>query len=327
MTTRLHRLRATPALRDLVREHRLHPHHFIQPLFVTDDPSLAGEIPELPGVRRWLVEDVAAQVQRIAAVGVRGVLLFGVPQFKDASGSQAWAQDGPVCRAIRDLEPMSRDIAVIADVCLCQYTEHGHCGLLDESGRILNDQTLEVLGAASVAYAAAGASLVAPSGMMDGAVNAIRSALDDAAFEHVGILSYAVKHASALYAPFRGAARSAPVHGDRRTHQLDPANARQALREAELDFQEGADILMVKPALTNLDTLVRLRQRHPTAMLAAYEVSGEYIMLHSAAQRGLLDERSASLELLTAIKRAGADVIVTYRACQAAQWLAEDASC
>lgn len=323
---RMRRLRSSPALRDLVREHRLHPHDFIQPLFVTDDVSLAGEIAELPGVHRWFVDDLQREVERIISAGVRGVLIFGVPQQKDASGSEAWADDGVVCSAIRIIAGMSRDIAIFADVCLCQFTDHGHCGVLDDDGRILNDQTLDAISAASVAYAQAGAAMVAPSGMMDGAVGAIRAALDDAGFEDTGILSYAVKHASALYGPFRGAARSAPAHGDRKTHQLDPANARQALREAELDLNEGADILMVKPALTNLDTLARLRQHLPTAILAAYEVSGEYVMLQAAAERGLLDERRTALEMLTAIKRAGADIIITYRAMQAAKWIREEES-
>lgn len=322
---RMRRLRSSPAMRDLVREHRLHPHDLVEPLFVTDDPDLAGEIPELPGVRRRLVDDVAAEVARIHAAGIRGVLLFGVPRHKDASGSGASADDGVVCEAIRAIRSAGHDLAVLADVCLCQYTEHGHCGVLDADGRILNDETLEVLAEASLAYARAGASMVAPSGMMDGAVGAIRTGLDEAGFEDTGILAYSVKHASALYAPFRDAARSAPAAGDRATHQLDPANARQALREAELDLAEGADILMVKPALTNLDTLAILRARHPAAILAAYEVSGEYVMLEAAAERGLLDPRRVGLELLTAMKRAGADLIVTYRARRAAAWLREGA--
>ena len=319
------RLRSTLALRDLFRETRLHPADLVAPVFVTDATDLAVDAESLPGLRRHHVDSVVDAVAAVTETGVRAVLLFGVPGRKDDVGSGAWATDGVVPRAIRAVRDARIDVSIFADVCLCQYTTHGHCGLVAD-GRILNDTTLEAIGKASVAYAAAGASVVAPSGMMDGSVATIRHALDGAGLAHVGILAYTVKHASALYGPFRDAARSSPVAGDRRSHQLDPANANEALREAAADVAEGADVLMVKPALTNLDTLVRLRQAHPGTPLAAYEVSGEYAMVRAAAARGWLSEREAALEALVAIKRAGADLIVTYRAVEAARWIRDGGS-
>ena len=316
------RLRSTPALRDLMRETRLHAHDLVAPLFVTDSPALVGPIESLPGVRRYHVDEIAAAVGEAVSTGIRAVILFGIPAGKDDVGSAAWRDDGVIVRAIRAVRGAHADLAIIADVCLCQYTTHGGCSVL-VGGEASNDETLVRLANASVAYAAAGASLVAPSGMMDGAVSSIRYALDRNGHGGVGILSYAVKHASAFYGPFRDAARSAPSAGNRASHQLDPANAREALREAASDVAEGADIIMVKPALTNLDTLVRLRDAHPTTPLAAYEVSGEYAMLQAAVDRGWLDERAASLETLTAIKRAGAELIITYRATKVARWLSE----
>jgi porphobilinogen synthase len=315
-------LRATAALRDLFRETRVHAHDLIAPIFVTDETALAGPIESLPGVERHHLDAMVDTLGAVAETGVRGVILFGVPGRKDDDGSPAWDDDGVVPRAIRAVRSSGIDIAIVADVCLCQYTTHGHCGVLSDR-HILNAATLVALARASVAYASAGASFVAPSGMMDGAVANIRQALDDGAWHDVGILAYAVKHASALYAPFREAARSTPSIGDRRSHQLDPANAREALRETASDEFEGADVLMVKPALTNLDTLARLRQAHPTTPLAAFEVSGEYAMLQAAVERGWLVEQTAAMETLTAIKRAGADLIVTYRATTAARWLRE----
>jgi porphobilinogen synthase len=289
---------------------------------VTDDPRLAGVVETLPGVVRHGVDAVVDAVGAVAETGVRGVILFGVPGQKDDVGSPAWDDDGVIPRAIRAICEADIDVAVVADVCLCQYTTHGHCGVVSNR-RILSDATLDALVRASLAYARAGATFVAPSGMMDGAVARIRHALDEGGRDDVGILAYAVKHASALYAPFRDAARSAPVNGDRRTHQLDPANRREALREAASDLTEGADVLMVKPALTNLDTLARLRHAHPATPLAAFEVSGEYAMLQAAVERGWLVEQQAVMETLTAIKRAGADLIVTYRAAAVARWLHE----
>lgn len=318
------RLRLTPSLRNLFRESRLHPQDLVAPLFVTDDHSLCGPVPNGPGLDRHHVDDLADVVGELAATGVGGVLLFGIPGRKDSLGTSAWETDGVVAQAIRGIRKTAHDLVIIADVCLCQYTTHGHCGVLT-GGRIDNDATLELLARASATYGRAGAHLVAPSGMMDGAVGAIRQTLDADDLSDVGILAYSIKHASALYGPFRDVARSTPASGDRRSHQLDPANAREALREATADRREGADVLMVKPALTNLDTLVRLRLAHPDVPLAAYEVSGEYAMLRAAAERGWLDERATSLELLAAIKRAGADIIVTYRAAQAATWIREGA--
>jgi porphobilinogen synthase len=305
-----------------VRETRIHPHDLVAPVFVTDSPSLVGPIDTLPDVRRYHVDEVGITVEEIVRSGIRAVILFGVPAAKDEVGSAAWRADGVIVRAIRAVRQAQPDLVVIADVCLCQYTTHGQCSVLVD-GIPSNDETLPRLAEASVAYAAAGATLVAPSGMMDGAVSAIRHALDERGHGDVGILSYAVKHASAFYGPFRDAARSAPSTGNRESHQLDPANAREALREAASDVAEGADIIMVKPALTNLDTLVRLRNAHPAMPLAAYEVSGEYAMLRAAADRGWLNERAAALESLTAIKRAGADLIITYRAAQIARWVRE----
>lgn len=323
--TRHRRLRRTRAVRDLLREQRLHPHDFVAPVFVTDSDTLASPVVTLPGVVRHHLRDVVPAVRAIAESGVRAVLLFGVPEYKDDEGSGAWDANGVVPSTIRAIREAGIDITVAADVCLCQYTTHGHCGD-PVNGFITNDTTLDAIARASVAYAAAGADLVSPSGMMDGAVRAIRHALDAAAHHDIGILSYAVKHASALYGPFRDAAQSKPAYGDRRTHQLDAANAREALREVASDIDEGADVIMVKPALTNLDTLVRLRAQHPTVPLAAFEVSGEYAMLEAASANGWLDGRAVALEMLTAIKRAGADIIITYRAATVARWLREDAA-
>jgi porphobilinogen synthase len=322
--SRHRRLRATAPLRDLFREQRVHSHDLIAPLFVTDDRTLAGPLGALPGVYRHHIDGIVDAAGEIAASGVRGVILFGVPGRKDEVGSGAWDEEGVVTRSIRAIRAAGIDLAIVADVCLCQYTTHGHCGVLAD-GRVINDETLVLLARTSAAYAAAGASLVAPSGMMDGAVGAIRQSLDADGFGDVGILAYAVKHASALYGPFREAARSTPAVGDRRSYQLDPANGREALREAATDLAEGADVIMVKPALTNLDTLVRLRLAHPGTPLAAYEVSGEYAMVQAAAAQGWLHERDASLEILTAIKRAGADLIITYRAVAATRWIREGA--
>ena len=320
--SRHRRLRQSAALRDLMRETRLHPHDLVAPIFVTDASSLVGPIENLPGIRRYSVDEVATAIDEIVSSGVRAIILFGVPAEKDDVGSSAWRADGVIVRAIRAVREAHADVVIIADVCLCQYTTHGQCSVLVD-GKPSNDETLPRLAEASVAYAAAGATLVAPSGMMDGAVSAIRYALDETGHNDVGILAYTVKHASAFYGPFRDAARSAPSAGNRESHQLDPANAREALREAEADVAEGADIIMVKPALTNLDTLVRLRSAHPNIPLAAYEVSGEYAMQRAAVDRGWLSERPAALESLTAIKRAGADLIITYRAAQVAHWLRE----
>lgn len=321
--TRHTRLRATPALRNLLRETTLAPRALVAPIFVTDEDALVGPVHDLPGVRRHSLRELPGEVAAIVAEGVGGILLFGVPGEKDADGSGAWASGGVVVSALRAIRAAQPHVAIIADVCRCQFTPDGHCGI-HRNGRIDTEASADWIARASLACAAAGASLVAPSGMIDGAVGRMRRALDAGQHHHVGILSYAVKHASALYGPFRAAARSTPPAGDRRAHQLDPANSREALREAASDVAEGADILMVKPALTNLDTLVRLRAAHPHVPLAAFEVSGEFAMVRAAAERGWLDERSVALEALTAIVRAGADLVVTYRATAVARWLRDE---
>lgn len=323
-TERPQRLRASPALRELWRERHLRPGNLIAPFFVTDEWNLTGPLEGLPGIRRHHVDDAAGAAHDIAAAGVRGIIVFGVPGAKDDVGSGAWDENGVVARSIRAIRGTGIDLVLAADVCLCQYTTHGHCGVMIDD-HIAGDATTAALARTSVAYARAGATLVAPSGMIDGSVGAIRRALDDEGFIDVGILAYTVKHASALYGPFRDAARSAPSSGDRRSHQLDPSNAREAARVASAHVAEGADVLMVKPALTNLDTLARLRLRYPDIPLAAFAVSGEYAMVHAAAGRGWLNERETVLELLTAIQRAGADVIITYHAVAAAQWIREGA--
>jgi porphobilinogen synthase len=306
-----------------VRETRLAIEQLVCPMFVVENPGDAGEVASMPGVRRHTLEALGPEIEKLAALGIPAVLLFGIPAHKDAHGTQAWAEDGIICRAIACIKKSCPDLAVIADTCLCEYTDHGHCGIVRD-GEVVNDETLDVLARVATAYAAAGADLVAPSGMMDGMVGAIRRALDTVGFSHVGILSYAVKYASAFYGPFRDAAACAPQFGDRRSHQMDPANVREALAEAELDLAEGADLLMVKPALPYLDVLRRLRARFPAARLAAYQVSGEYSMIKAAAARGWLDERQVALETLTAIQRAGADVIITYFAPDVARWLRGD---
>ncbi len=275
----------------------------------------------MPGVEQLSVDRLAGEARELAALGVKAVLLFGIPSAKDPHGSESFAEDGVVQQAIRALKDASPELVVVTDVCMCEYTDHGHCGLLDAEGDVLNDETLEVLGRIAVSHGEAGADVVAPSGMIDGMVGAIRGALDGEGAAGVAILSYAVKYASAFYGPFREAAEGAPAFGDRRSHQMDPANAREALREVALDVEEGADALMVKPALGYLDVVRSVRERFPELPLAAYNVSGEYAMVKAAAANGWLDERAVVLEVLTGIRRAGADLVVTYHAKDAATWL------
>ncbi|HEX4746065.1 MAG TPA: porphobilinogen synthase [Gaiellaceae bacterium] len=315
------RLRRTAALRDLVRETTLEPSDFVCPLFVVPGDDVRNPVSSMPGVDQLSVDRLAGEAHELAALGVKAVLLFGIPRSKDAVGGESYADHGVVQQAIHALKDASPELVVMTDVCLCEYTDHGHCGLLDDSGDILNDETLEVLGRIAVSHAEAGADVVAPSGMLDGMVGAIRAALDGDGFHGVAILSYAVKYASAFYGPFREAAEGTPAFGDRRTHQMDPANAREALREAALDVAEGADALMVKPALGYLDIVRSVRERFPELPLAAYNVSGEYAMVKAAAANGWLDERAVVLEALTGIRRAGADLVVTYHAKDAAAWL------
>ena len=334
MTARPRRLRSSAALRRLVRETRLDPGRLIYPLFVTDAATAAQPIPSMPGISQWPVRDVAREAREAASLGVGAVLLFGIPATKDAAGSGSYDPDGVVQRAVRHLKGAIPDLLVITDVCLCEYTDHGHCGLLNGSGAaaqnphlpddyVLNDETVAVLARIAVSHAEAGADIVAPSAMLDGMVGGIRSALDRACFANLPILSYSAKYASALYGPFRDAAQGAPRHGDRQSHQMDVANAREALYESALDVAEGADLLMVKPALPYLDVVRATRDRFPDQVLAAYNVSGEYAMVKAAAERGWIDERRAVLEILTGIHRAGADLIITYHAKDAARWLRE----
>jgi porphobilinogen synthase len=309
-------MRRTGALRALVRETRLDLDDFVMPLFV-GPATLRND--ELPPLGRFSVEDLTGEVEELVRLGIAAVILFGVPEEKDDEGSGAYDSDGIVQRALRELRPRFPELVLMTDVCLCEYTAHGHCGLI-EDGEVQNDATLELLGRTAVSHAEAGADVVAPSDMMDGRVAALREALDDAGFEQTPIVSYAAKYASAFYGPFREAAESTPAFGDRRGYQMDPANVREALRECEQDVAEGADVLMIKPAMPNLDVIRAVREDfdHP---VAAYNVSGEYAMLKAAAAKGWLEERQAAVESLTAIKRAGADFIVSYWAKELAGWL------
>jgi porphobilinogen synthase len=321
-TTRPRRLRATPALRRMVRETTLAPDDFIYPLFVVHGQGVRREIKSMPGICQLSADQAAAEAREAAGLGIPSVILFGVPAVKDAVGSENFSAGGVVQQAIRAIKAALPDLIVVADVCMCEYTDHGHCGIVRD-GEIANDATLEILQKAALSYARAGADVVAPSGMMDGMVGAIRSALDGGGFVNVSILSYAIKYASAFYGPFREAAEGAPKFGDRKTHQMDPANAREALRELALDVEEGADLVMVKPALPYLDIIRRVREACHLPV-AAYNVSGEYAMVKAAAANGWLDERAVVLELLTGIKRAGADLILTYHAKDAARWLSAE---
>ena len=321
---RFRRLRRSERLRRLVRETALSPSDFVYPLFVVHGQDVREEISCMPGQYHLSLDRLAAEAEELRSLGVPAVLLFGLPAAKDDAGSEAYADDGIVQQAVRALKSADRELVVITDVCLCEYTSHGHCGIVVD-GEVDNDGTLKLLARTAVSHARAGADLVAPSDMMDGRVAAIRSALDEAGFADTPIMAYAAKYASAFYGPFREAAESAPQFGDRRGYQMDPANAREALREIEADITEGADIVMVKPALAYLDVLWRARQRFDLP-LAAYNVSGEYAMVHAAARNGWLDGRRVTLEVLAAIKRAGADIIITYHAKEAARWLADEAA-
>ena len=318
--TRMRRLRQTPVLRDLVRETRLSPADLVMPVFVQEGLGAPAPIAAMPGISRLSVSGAVAEAGEVAALGIPAVLLFGIPADKDGEGSGAWDEDGIVQQAARAIKAAHPGLLVIADLCLCEYTSHGHCGLLDAEGRVVNDATLELLARTAVSQARAGADVIAPSDMMDGRVGAIRRALDEEGFGDVPILAYSAKFASAFYGPFREAAGSAPAAGDRRGYQLDPANAREALREAQLDVEEGADVIMVKPALPYLDVIRRIADATGLPV-AAYSVSGEYAMVKAAAAAGWLDERAAVLESLTSIRRAGADIVISYHAKDAARWL------
>ena len=319
LTRRLRRLRRTEAIRGLVRETRLSAESLVYPLFVCEGEGVRREVGSMPGVFQLSVDEAVREAAAARADGVPAVLLFGLPARKDAAGTLASDPEAPVQAAVRALKREVPGLVAITDVCLCEYTSHGHCGLLDGE-EILNDATVEVLVQAALSHAVAGADFVAPSDMMDGRVGAIRAALDGRGFDGVGIMSYAAKYCSAFYGPFRDAAGSAPQFGDRRSHQMDPANVEEALREVAQDVEEGADIVMVKPALAYLDVIAKVKERFglPTA---AYHVSGEYAMLKAAAANGWIDERRAMIETLTAIRRAGADIIITYYAREAARLL------
>jgi porphobilinogen synthase len=317
--TRLRRLRRTGRLRSLVRETRLDLDDFVMPLFVRPGEGVVNALEGLPGIAQRSVDELVRETEALVALGVSAVILFGIPEEKDDDASGAYDDDGIVQRALRELRPRFPELTLATDVCLCEYTAHGHCGVLD-SDEVDNDRSLELLVRTSVSHAEAGADTVCPSDMMDGRVGAIRAGLDDAGFEQIPIVSYAAKYASAFYGPFREAAESTPSFGDRRGYQLDPANVREALRECELDVQEGADALLVKPALPYLDVLRAARERFELPV-GAYNVSGEYAMLKAAAKSGWLDERRAALESLLAIKRAGADFVVSYWTRELAEWL------
>lgn len=319
--TRMRRLRAGEAIRRLVRETELDPGDLIYPVFVTGGEGVREPIEAMPGIYRYSVDTLLEHLGEVVPLGIPAVLLFGVTAAKDAAASRAYDPEGEVQRAVRAVKGAFPELLVITDVCLCGYTDHGHCGVV-RHGTVLNDKTLELLAKTAVSHARAGADLVAPSDMMDGRVGHIRDALDERGFAHVGILAYAAKYASAFYGPFREAAGSAPRFGDRRSYQMDPGNAREALREIELDIAEGADIVMVKPALAYLDVIRWARDTFDVP-LAAYNVSGEYALVKAAAERGWVDERAVVLEMLTAIRRAGADMIITYFAPEAARWLKE----
>jgi porphobilinogen synthase len=314
--TRLRRLRRTGALRSLVRETRLDLEDFVLPVFVAPEP-LRNDA--LPALSRVTLEELADEAEECASLGVRALLLFGLPEEKDEHGSGAWDDDGIVQQALRAVRARVPGVVLVTDVCLCEYTSHGHCGVLD-GDEVANDETLELLARTAVSHVEAGADAVAPSDMMDGRVGAIRAALDEAGLEATPIVAYSAKYASAFYGPFREAADSAPAFGDRRGYQMDPANVREALRECEQDVREGADMLMVKPALPNLDVIRAVRERFDLP-LAAYNVSGEYAMVKAAGAAGWLDEQAAALESLTAIKRAGADIVISYWTKELARWL------
>jgi porphobilinogen synthase len=320
---RARRLRVSPAMRSLIRETHLQPSQLIYPLFVVAGQGVRTPVGSMPGVYQLSVDQAVVEAQQVAKLGLGGVILFGVPEDKDLAATGAWHDSGLIQQATRAIKQAVPDVLVIADTCLCEYTSHGHCGALqqgDESGRVLNDATLEILGRTAVAQAVAGADMIAPSGMMDGMIAAIRRALDEAGFAELPIMAYAAKYASAYYGPFRDAAQSAPQFGDRRTYQMDPANRREALKEVALDVAEGADMVMVKPALSYMDIIWQVKQQ-TNLPVAAYNVSGEYAMIKAAGQNGWIDEQRVVIETLTSIRRAGADIILTYFAKDVAEWL------
>jgi len=321
LKNRPRRLRSSQSIRDLVRETNLTAADFVKPLFVVNGQNIKEEISSMPANYHLSLDKLEAEVKKLVELGIKAVILFGLPEYKDAEGSSAWQEDGIVQQAVRKLKNKFPELLVITDLCLCQYTDHGHCGVL-EAGRIKNDATLERLAKIALSHAEAGADLIAPSDMMDGRVAKIRQVLDQNDFKEIGIMAYSAKYHSAFYGPFRDAAHSAPGQGDRSSYQMDAANSEEALREIELDIAEGADIIMVKPALSYLDIIQRASDNFKLP-IAAYNVSGEYAMVKAAAEKGWVDEKNIALEILTSIKRAGADIIITYWADSAARWLNE----
>ncbi|KNZ71020.1 porphobilinogen synthase [Thermincola ferriacetica] len=321
--TRMRRLRVNEVMRRMVRENKLTVDDLIYPLFVTNGENVINPVASMPGIAQMSVDNILKECKEIVELGIPAVLLFGIPAYKDEIGSSAYDDEEAVQRAIRAIKKEYPDLLVIPDLCMCEYTSHGHCGILDEKGNVINDETLKVLAKIALSYARAGADMVAPSDMMDGRVGAIREALDTNGFENIPIMSYSAKYASAYYGPFRDVAESAPQFGDRRGYQMDPANGDEAIRETRLDVEEGADIIMVKPALAYMDIMYRLKQEFKMP-LAAYNVSGEYSMIKAASQNGWIDEKRVVLETLTGMKRAGADIIITYHAKDVAKWLKED---
>ena len=320
-TVRPRRLRTSQTMRDLVCETRLDVKSLIYPLFVVEGKGIKNEIKSMPGVYQWSLDTLAAEAREIESLGIPGVLLFGIPDFKDEMATEAYRGDGVVQRAASVIREHAPNLLVVTDVCLCEYTSHGHCGIV-QGDEVLNDPTLELLARTAVSHANAGAHIVAPSDMMDARVGAIRQALDASGHSNVSIMAYSAKYASAFYGPFREAADSTPQFGDRRAYQMAPTNSREALREVELDIQEGADMVMVKPALAYLDVIAKVREA-VNLPVVAYNVSGEYAMVKAAARLGWLEEKRTAMEVLTAIKRAGADIIITYFAKDAAHWLRE----
>jgi porphobilinogen synthase len=315
----MRRLRRTRALRELVRETDLSPRHLVQPMFVVAGEGVREEVPSMPGIERYSISELVAEAAELQATGIGALILFGVPADKDEAGSGAYDPEGVIQMAVRALKEAHPDLIVMTDVCLCEYTSHGHCGIVRD-GEIDNDITIELLAKTAISQADAGADVVAPSDMMDGRIGAIRSQLDEEGHANVAIIAYSAKYASAFYGPFRDAAESTPEFGDRRGYQMDPANALEGVREAKLDLEEGADVVMVKPAIPYLDVIRRVKEE-TGAPVGAYHVSGEYSMLKAAARNGWIDERTAVLETLTAIRRSGADLVLTYYAKEASAWL------
>jgi porphobilinogen synthase len=325
-STRLRRLRKTKAIRDLIRETHLSVNDLVMPLFIKHGKEIKNPIASMPGQFQISIDNLAEEIKSISALGIKNVLLFGIPEHKDALGQDSYSDNGIIQTAIPVIKKIAPHLLVTSDICFCEYTDHGHCGVLtqhDEEYILDNDKTLDLLVKQAVSHAKAGTDIIAPSGMLDGMVHAIRKGLDDAGFQHLPIMSYSVKYSSALYGPFRQAAEGAPKFGDRSTHMMDIANSSEAIRECALDIAEGADMLMVKPAHAYLDIISRVKQTYPELPLGAYHTSGEFAMIKAAAQNGWIDERKVALEVLTSIRRAGADFIITYYAKEAAVWLSE----